>query len=137
MDPITMAIIAAITAGATTAATSVVQQSINDAYNFLKSVLEKKLGSQSGVLKAIGDTEKKPQSEGRKIILGEEITESQILNDSEILSIARQILELVSKQDSSLNNSQIASGSYIAQADHKSTANVNVNTANKHKRKSV
>jgi hypothetical protein len=60
MDPITAAIVAALTAGAVSAVTKVGQEVIADAYSELKELLVKKFGSKSKVIKAMKELEASP-----------------------------------------------------------------------------
>jgi hypothetical protein len=56
MDPISSAIIAAVSAGATSGATNVAKKSIVDAYQGIKKVIQSKFGTENKVFKAITET---------------------------------------------------------------------------------
>jgi hypothetical protein len=127
MDPITTAIVVAITAGLAGGATEVGKQTIVDAYQALKSLLEKKFGAQSEIVHAVEDLEAKPDSTARKDLLYEEVTEAKADQDPEIRQAAQVLLAQISAQQSGGQSIQNAIGSYIAQADRGSTAHVNVN----------
>jgi len=73
MDPITTAILAAISARAITGVTKAIEQLLVDAYNKLKELLGKKFGSKSKVVKAVKDLEVNPKSEARKAVMKEEV----------------------------------------------------------------
>ena len=66
MDPVTSAIIAAITAGALGGMTEASKNMISDAYERLKKIMKKRFGNKSEVVQAIKTLEKKPDSAGRK-----------------------------------------------------------------------
>ena len=65
MDPITTAIVAALSAGAISGITDTAKTAVNDGYNKLKSLLTKKHGAGSEVVQAINKLETKPESQGR------------------------------------------------------------------------
>ena len=90
MDIITTAIIAAI-AGLS-------KDAINDSYKALKSALKKKFGSNSDVVDAVEGLEKKPDSKGRRATLQEEIENSQVNGDSEIVQLAQDLLNKLQEQ---------------------------------------
>ncbi len=66
MDPITTAIVAAILSELTKSA-------VKNSYDALKTALKKKFGSDSDLMDAVNKLEKKPDSEGRKATLQEEV----------------------------------------------------------------
>ena len=90
MDIITTAIIAAI-AGLS-------KDAINDSYKALKSALKKKFGSNSDVVDAVEGLEKKPDSKGRRATLQEEIENSKVNGDSEIVQLAQDLLNKLQEQ---------------------------------------
>ncbi len=67
MDPITTAIVAALAA--------LSKDAIKDSYNALKSALKKKFGSESDLVDAVDKLEKKPDSEGRKSMVQDWLTD--------------------------------------------------------------
>jgi hypothetical protein len=127
MDPITVAIVAALAAGVTGGATRVAQQAIVDAYGALKDALKKKFGDRSEVVKSVESLEAKPDSNARKELLTEEVAAAKADQDSDILKAAQDLLTKISIQPGGEQHIQQATGSYIAQADRNSTASVNVN----------
>jgi len=126
MDPITTAIVAALAVGATSGVTEAGKQAIVDAYNRLKSLLQKKFGSESEVIKAVEGLEKKPDSPSRQGTLNEEVVAIYADQDSEILYVAQALLTLLKDQPSGKQHIQTATGNYIAQSDRGSTSSVNV-----------
>jgi isoaspartyl peptidase/L-asparaginase-like protein (Ntn-hydrolase superfamily) len=73
MDPITIAIIAAATAGVAGGAGKVAEESVVDAYNALKELLKRKLGAESKVVKAVEEVEANPESKSRPATLLREL----------------------------------------------------------------
>ena len=135
MDPVTTAIIAAITAGTLSGITEASKQMITDAYNSLKKILRSKFGNTSDVVQAIKSLEKKPDSAGRRETLKEELVASGAEKDDELLAVAQRIIALV-QENSNSSHVQNAVGNFIAQADRNSSATVNVsNPKNSHGRK--
>lgn len=127
MDPITLAIVSALTAGIGSGVTKVAEQGTVDGYNSLKSALKKKFGDDSDVVKTVAALESKPGSEGRKATLQEEIADSKADKDPDILKVANDLLEQIKAQPNGEKHIQTAIGSYIAQADRGSTATIKVN----------
>lgn len=84
MDIITTAIIAALA--------NLSKDAIKDSYDALKSALKKKFGSDSDVVDAVEGLEKKPDSEGRKGTLQEEIESAKVNDDVEIVQLAQDLL---------------------------------------------
>jgi hypothetical protein len=126
MDPITTAIVAALSAGAISGLTETSKTLITDTYGKLKAVLSRKFSEQSDVLQAVDQLEKKPDSAGRKETLLEEIAAVKADQDREILQAAQKLLLQLQSIPESGQHMQTATGSYIAQADRGSSASVNV-----------
>lgn len=92
MEPITTAIVAVV-AGVSSSA-------IKDGYNALKSTLKKKFGEKSDLVDAINGLDKKPDSEGRKATLKEEVENAKVNDDPEILRLAQDLLDKLKDQPS-------------------------------------
>ena len=92
MDPITTAIIAAL-AGLS-------KDVIQDSYNALKAALKKKFGAESDVAEAVEKLEKKPDSDGRKAMLQEEIELVKANDDPEIVQLAQALLKQMESKES-------------------------------------
>ena len=90
MDPITTALVAALA--------NLSKDAIKDSYNALKSALKKKFGSESDLVDAVEKLEKKPDSEGRKAMLQEEIEAAKVNEQSEILQLAQNLLDKIKEQ---------------------------------------
>src|SRR5262245_22301291 len=93
MDPITAAIIAALTS----VITEVGKQGVQDAYNALKSVLARKYYSRSRLLKVIDDFEKNPYSQEQKTVLQQEIKKAKADQDQELLYYAYNLSQQVNQ----------------------------------------
>jgi len=98
MDPITTAIIAALSAGAASGLTETSKTAITDAYSQLKDLLAKKFGAKSEVVQAMSHLETKPESSERKETLQEEIAAVQAEQDEELLTAVKYVLTLVQPQ---------------------------------------
>ena len=127
MDPITAAIVAALTAGATAAGPKVAEKVIVEAYEGLKALLKRKFGGESQVVEAVQELEAKPDSQGRQTTLKEEVAAAMADQDPDLLQAAQAVLDQIAAQPGGQEHIQQAIGSYIAQADRGSTASVNVN----------
>jgi len=126
MDPITTAIVAAISAGAASGLTQAGQTAIIDAYNGLKALLAKKLGSDSEVIHAVNELEAKPEAAGRKAMLQTEIATAKAEQDQDVLHAAQVLLQQIHLLPEGGQHIQIATGNYIAQADRGSSASVSI-----------
>ena len=102
MDPITSAIVAALTAGAISGLTESSKIAITDTYQALKGLLTKKFGASSQVVQAVDHLETKPESSARQSGLAEEIIAVQAQQDSEVLAVAKHLLTLVQPQQAGL-----------------------------------
>jgi hypothetical protein len=102
MDPITTAIVAALSAGAVSGLTETSKTAITDAYTGLKSLLVKKFGARSNVVQAIDHLEARPESAGRKETLQEEMTAVNAEQDDELLTAAQHVLTLLHPQQAGL-----------------------------------
>lgn len=91
MDPITTAIVAALVSDLSKTA-------IKNSYNALKNALKKKFGSESDLIEAVNGLEKKPDSEGRKATLQEEVEIAKVNDDPEILQLAQDLLDKLKEQ---------------------------------------
>lgn len=123
MDPITLAIVTAVSTGAIS---GLAEAALPDAYHKLKALLTKKFGGESDVLYAVNQVEAKPDSAARKAALQEEITAAKADQDPDLLSTAHALIELLRMSPEGEQHVQTATGSYIAQADRESRASVNI-----------
>ncbi len=126
MDPITTAIVAALSAGATSGFTQAGQTAIIDAYNGLKALLAKKFGVDSEVVHAVNELEAKPEAAGRKAMLQTEVATVKAEQDQDVLHAAQALLQQIHTLPEGGQHFQIATGNYIAQADRGSSASVSI-----------
>ncbi len=96
MEPITTAIVAAVAAGAAAGATKVGENVFVDAYTGIKTLITKKFGKKGeDVADAIAGVEKRPDSEGRKATLQEELVRVGADQDTEVLQAAKLLTTAV------------------------------------------
>src|SRR5260370_37693950 len=126
MDPITSAIVAAVSAGAMGGLTEVGKTALTDAYGKLKALLVKKLGKESNVVQAMEQVEAKPASDARKAMLAEEVAAVKADQDSDLLALAQALQQVLQSSTSNGGHNQTATGNYIAQADRGSSASIHV-----------
>jgi hypothetical protein len=122
VDSITSAIIAGLAISAGKVGVSV----LVDAYQGLKDLLKQKFGADSRLVRAVSDLEEDPESKGQQAVLQEQVIKVKADQDLEILKAAQALLDKVKAQPGGAQAIQQATGSYIAQATHGSTASVNV-----------
>jgi hypothetical protein len=123
-DIVANAIVAALSAGAAAGATDTAKSAIADAYQGLKSLVKKKFGHDSEAAQAIEKVEAKPDSDGRKKTLAEELEAVNSTSDAELISAAQSLLALIKALPQGEKHIQYAQGTGIAQADGGSTATV-------------
>lgn len=92
MEPVTL-IVSAIALGAAAAAEEVVPQAIKDAYAGFKGLLVRKFGGAANVEDAVRKVEEKPESEGRRAVLGEEVEAARSAIDPELIAKAEDLLK--------------------------------------------
>ncbi|MBP7960754.1 MAG: hypothetical protein KA003_02220 [Caldilineaceae bacterium] len=126
MDIVSTALVSAAVAGLTSGTGKVLEKSLVDAYEYLKSIIVEKLGKNNDLIQAVENLEDKPLSNGRKETLIEEVSASNLNDDVEVLNAAKQLLRLVRNSADTEIHTQTATGDYIAQSDRNSTASVNV-----------
>lgn len=105
MDPITAAIIAALASGMA----EVGKESVLDAYKALKSLLSRKFGSHSQLIKAVEDLEHNPSSQARTAIVQEEVAKAKADQDPDLRRAAYSLYQQVNYSSVSQSN-QVAYG---------------------------
>lgn len=125
MEPVTTAILAALTAGAELGAKTVARKLVVDGYGALKALLKRKLGAGSEAIEAVEKLEEDPDSAGWKETVGKELAQTEAVNDPEIVANAEALLERIKEMPGG-DQHIIAVGKYIAIARDHSTATVNV-----------
>jgi tetratricopeptide (TPR) repeat protein len=123
MDPI----VAAVLSGVAASAGKVASKAVEDAYAALKGLLVRKVGEKSEAAEALAKLEAKPDSEGRKATVAEELKDANVADDPDLLDAARRLQAALDQLPAEGRaHVQHAVGSYIAQASGGSTATVNV-----------
>ncbi len=102
LDLIISAISGALGAGASGALTEASKTAISDAYQGLKSLIVRKWGTKSDVVQAVNSLEAKPDSNGRKTTLQEELQVAYVDQDGEVLAAAKHLLTLIQPQQAGL-----------------------------------
>jgi hypothetical protein len=92
MEPV-KAITLSLALGAAEAGKAVAGESVKDAYSKLKGVIKKRYAEFS-----IEKLEEAPHSEFRRAILEEDLANSDVLQDAELLAAARDLTKLIHQQ---------------------------------------
>lgn len=95
MDPITTAIVAALSVGALKGVTATAKAAVSEAYEALKKVCIRQFGQKSNVIEAMHALEKHPTSEGRTQTLHEELTTAHATEDAEVITAAKVLLDVI------------------------------------------
>ena len=95
MDPITGAIIAAVTAGVASGATEVGKKVIVDAYTTLKIAIEKKFGQDSKIAEAVATVEEEPGFEPNQQALAGRVEQEDADEDEELQQLAQELLRVL------------------------------------------
>lgn len=131
MDPITAAILGSIASGAAGSATSAGFNAVGKAYIKLKDYLTDNLGAEHELVLAVGQLEKKPDSEARRKMVAEEVEASAAGKSMQIIDLANALLEELKGIPAARSYvRQTAIGDNIAQADRGGTASVTINSPN-------
>ncbi|SRR6266705_65676 len=113
MDPLTTAIVGALSAGAVGGLTETSKMAITDAYTTLKDLLARRFGAKSKAMQAIEDLEARPSSAASREILQHEIGTRQAEQDQELLAAAGRVMTLIQPQQAGFgkitiqNNAQV------------------------------
>jgi hypothetical protein len=95
MDPITTAILAAITAGAIAGITKVGEQVVVVAYGKLKEMIKEKFGARSKLVNAVKELEANPKSAARKEVVKEEVAAARADQDKDLIQAAQALIKTV------------------------------------------
>jgi len=112
MDPITAAIVAALTAGVAAGATEVGKKVIVDAYDGLKAALKKKFGDDSKITKAVTDLESEPDFKPNQDALAGRVAQANAADDPELKQLAQALIEALQ----STPEGKQAVGKYVVDA---------------------
>jgi hypothetical protein len=88
MDPITTAIVAALSAGIK----KVGEKAVVESYGKLKELLKKKFGADSDIADSVEKLESKPDSKARQEMLAEEVKETGAHEDPELLEAVKRLM---------------------------------------------
>lgn len=119
MDSISTAIVAALSAGAISGLTDTTKAAISDAYNKLKTAIQKRFGQEHALVKAVEAVEARPTSAGRQTTLVEEVKDAGANRDAELITLAElisQLLKEYAKDNTAVQ--QIITGNYNATSVH-------------------
>ncbi len=86
------------------------QTALVDAYQRLKLTLKCKFGDDSEVVEAVEKVEQKPNSQGRKGMLQEELEEARVDQDPEVRRLAQELLKQLQVQPGGKKHVQHAQG---------------------------
>jgi hypothetical protein len=128
MDPVTTAIVAALTAGAAAGLTDTAKTAITEAYQTLKGLLQKKFGGESNLVKSVEVLEARPASVQRQQILDEEIIDVRAYQDPDIVQAVQSLLNQIKAQPDGERHVLHVIGDYNAVVQGTGNATVNVNT---------
>jgi len=110
MEPISMALIAALTAGLVSGVTKIGESLVGDAYQTLKAALGRKFGRKSKVLQAVRDLESDPGSVRAQQALSASITTETAGRDRELLELAERLRQSVINVNQSAGDRAIQFG---------------------------
>lgn len=91
MDPITLAIVSALSAGLVSGLTKIGESVVGDAYQALKTALGKRFGKKNKVLKAVKDLEADPGSIRTREALSRSVRDIEADRDRELLRLAENL----------------------------------------------
>ena len=93
--------------------------------------MKKKFGDQSDVVNAVEQLEKKPDSEGRKATLQEEVENAKVNDDPEIVKLAQDFLNQLKEQPGGqqIINQNISNVKYAATSG---SANASISNITEH-----
>lgn len=106
MEPVSI-IIAALVAGITGGLTQSANQVVKDAYQAFKTSLIGKLENPDKTKQLIQQVEEQPLAETRQLELKNELLQSQIIDNKEIINMAIKILELTNNKSGEVNKYKV------------------------------
>jgi hypothetical protein len=120
MDPITIAVVAALPALASGA--------IKDAYEGLKAVIRRKWGDAAPLTKAVTALEQDPASKAQAAVLAEKVDAIKAHEDPDVLLAVRELIEQLSTENRI--PPQVAANIQITMSGGSVQGNMGVGTAN-------
>ena len=115
MDPTITTIVTAVIAGAAAASKDVAAQAVKDAYAGLKTLITRKFGDKVDVEAAIKKIEDKPESEGWRAVLQEELQDAQADQANDVLEQAQALLKLLEEHGEVTYQAELHGSGAIAQ----------------------
>jgi hypothetical protein len=97
VDP-TGVILGALMAGAMAIARDVAGEVVVEAYERLKENIDRRFGDKPRVALAIEAVEQRPASQGRQVLLAEELEQAKAEQDEDLALRAREFLDLLKEQ---------------------------------------
>jgi hypothetical protein len=94
MDPVSV-IVSAIAMGASTALKATAGDVIKDSYRAFKELLLRKYGKHGDTAEAVEKLEKNPESQPRKDVLKEELTNAGAHKDQEVVDKSTELLKVL------------------------------------------
>ena len=125
MDPISLGLIAAISAGAATGVSNATTQMVSDSYQGLKGLIKRKFGASNKAVEAIEKLEENPESTGWRESVETELTKIDATSDADLLFAAETLLEHIKALPSGEDHIKVV-GNYNAVAQNRSTAKVHI-----------
>jgi len=97
MDPITLALVSALSAGLVSGLTKIGESVVGDAYNAIKTALVNRFGKNSKVSQAVKGLESNPKSRSAQETLARSLANKKAEQDQELLRLAQKLTQAVSQ----------------------------------------
>ena len=128
MEPISAALLGALTAGLVSGTQDTAKRAVGDLYDGVKTLIRRKVGEQALSLQTLAVLEQAPDTPGLGDGLPALLAQDGVTDDPEITAAADELLAAVRKEaPEAVSNVQIAKGDGIAQAGPNAHASVTVN----------
>jgi hypothetical protein len=115
MDPITIAMVAALGSGVLGGTADVGKSLIVDAYGALKDAIKRRCGADSQASTAVAAVEGDPEFEGGHALLSRALTKAGADKDPDLLALAAMLEELVAAQSGGASFIGHVSGGNVVQ----------------------
>lgn len=110
MDPITMALVAALSTGLVSGITKIGESLVGDTYNAIKTALSKRFGANGKVSQAVNGLESNPKSARAQEALSKSLAEKGADRDPELTSLAQKLIQTVNQINQQAGNQAIQIG---------------------------
>jgi hypothetical protein len=107
MDPVTL-VLTALVSGLTSGLTDSAKETVKNLFLRLSNQLKKKVKTSPEASKALEEVIRKPESEGRQLVLKEELEILEVEKDHELISLARSLMEQLDQAGTQTGKYQIA-----------------------------